>query len=111
MFKHFLAFLSVRSLFPKVKLLGKSRFELVWEPSIAEIWKYHACYISSQLNQLKVTWHLLFNPLVLDFHSHKLAFWGSLDVRLVDLGETSRSQRLFFKVYINYQNFLCLLQS
>jgi len=69
------------------------------QPAVAEVWKDDARYVGGQLDQLKVSRHLLLDPSVLDFDGHVFAWGRPSEMSLVNLCKGSASQRYLIKDY------------
>ena len=68
-FKNLAAPLCILSLYLEVELSWQAHFEFRSEPLIPEVGKQASSCITSYLDHLKVSWHLLLNPFVLYFHN------------------------------------------
>lgn len=67
-FEYDSASFGVAGFFLEVKFLGQSGLELLWEPAVLEIRKDSHGTVSCKLDQTKVSWDLLFDPLMLNFN-------------------------------------------
>ena len=66
-FKYLSTAFGILSFELEVQLPWEARFEFICQPSILEVWEDEASDIAAELDHCQVTWHLLFDPLVLYF--------------------------------------------